>query len=87
MSSLVYDMIRTGEIDRRLLTVIFVDEEGLYRSMVEAAERWRDKFRAVGVPFLWFCLPFKQVSVIDHLSTSESWIRHSARSSALTAYR
>lgn len=74
MSSLVYDMIRAGEIDRRLLRVIFVDEEGLYRSMVEAAERWRDKFQAIGVPFLWLCLPFKQVSVIDHLSTSESWI-------------
>ena len=51
MSSLVYDMIRAGEIDRCLLRVIFIDEEGLYRSMVEAAERWRDKFQAVGVPF------------------------------------
>jgi predicted phosphoadenosine phosphosulfate sulfurtransferase len=26
------------------------------------------------VPFLWFCLPFKQVSVIDSLSAEESWI-------------
>ena len=42
--------------------------------MVEAAERWCRKFQSVGVPFLWLCLPFKQVSVIDHLSSSESWI-------------
>ena len=42
--------------------------------MVQAAERWRGIFMSVGVDFLWFCLPFKQVSVIDHLSASESWI-------------
>ncbi len=74
MSSLTYDLIRSGEINPKQLTVVFVDEEGLYPSMVEAAERWRRNFRSVGVPFLWLCLPFKQVSVIDHLSSSESWI-------------
>lgn len=74
MSSITYDLIRSGEINPKQLTVIFVDEEGLYPSMVEAAERWHCNFQSVGVPFLWLCLPFKQVSVIDHLSTSESWI-------------
>ena len=74
MSSITYDLIRAGEIDPKQLTVIFIDEEGLYPSMVEATERWRRNFESVGVKFLWFCLPFKQVSVIDHLSSSESWI-------------
>lgn len=74
MASLTYDLIRAGEIDPKQLTVTFIDEEGLYPSMVKAAELWREKFQKVGVPFLWFCLPFKQVSVIDHLSASESWI-------------
>lgn len=74
LSSLTYDLIRSGEIDPRQLTVVFIDEEGLYPSMVDAAERWRRLFQGVGVKFLWFCLPFKQVSVIDHLSASESWI-------------
>ena len=74
MASLTYDLIRAGEIDPKQLTVTFIDEEGLYPSMVKAAELWREKFLKVGVPFLWFCLPFKQVSVIDHLSASESWI-------------
>lgn len=74
MSSLVYDMILSGDIDPKLLTVVFIDEEGLYPSMVDAAERWRKKFMSVGVAFQWYCLPFKQVSVIDHLSSSESWI-------------
>lgn len=74
MSSIIYDLIRLGEIDAKLLTVVFIDEEGLYPSMVDAALRWRKLFLSVGAEFLWLCLPFKQVSVIDHLSTSESWI-------------
>lgn len=74
MASITYDLIRAGAIDGKLLTVTFIDEEGLYPSMVAAAERWKKLFRSVGVPFLWFCLPFKQVSVIDHLSATESWI-------------
>lgn len=74
MSSITYDLIRAGEIDSAQLTVTFVDEEGLYPSMVEAAERWRKKFLSVGAKFLWLCLPVKQVSVIDSLAASESWI-------------
>ncbi len=74
MSSITYDLIRSGQINPKQLTVTFIDEEGLYPSMVDAAERWRRLFNGVGVPFQWFCLPFKQVSVIDHLSSSESWI-------------
>lgn len=74
VSSLTYDLIMAGEIDRKQLTIIFVDEEGLYKSMVDAAMKWRKRFVSIGVPFLWLCLPFKQVSVLDHLSASESWI-------------
>lgn len=74
LSSLTYDLVIDGEIDPKQLTVVFIDEEGLYPSMVEAALRWRKKFLAIGAKFLWFCLPFKQVCVINHLSASESWI-------------
>lgn len=59
---------------RRRVKLLSLDREGLYPSMVEAAHRWRRNFLSVGAKFLWFCLPFKQVSVIDHLSSSESWI-------------
>lgn len=71
---ITYDLIMTGEIDPKKLTVIFIDEEGLYPSMVDAAIRWRKLFLRVGAKFQWYCLPFKQVSVIDHLSATESWI-------------
>lgn len=74
MSDITYQLCRSGEVDRKKLKVIFIDEEGIYPSMVEAAMRWKKRFESIGVPFLWFCLPFKQVSVIDSLSQGESWI-------------
>lgn len=74
MASLTYDLAISGEINKKQLTIIFVDEEGLYKSMVDAAMRWRKKFMAIGVPFVWLCLPLKQVSVLDRLASSESWI-------------
>lgn len=74
LSHLAYDLILRGEIDAKQLTVIFIDEEGLYQSMLDAAYRWREKFLRVGVKFWWFCLEVKQVCIIDHLSKSENWI-------------
>lgn len=74
LSHLTYDLILRGEISAEQLTVIFIDEEGLYKSMLDAAYRWREKFLRVGAKFLWFCLEVKQVCVIDHLSASENWI-------------
>lgn len=74
MSNIAYELILEGKINPKQLTVIFIDEEGLYKSMLEAAYRWRKKFMSVGAKFVWYCLPVKQVSTIDHLSASESWI-------------
>ena len=74
LSHLTYDLILRGEIDAKRLTVIFIDEEGLYKSMLEAAYRWREKFLRVGAKFEWYCLEVKQTSVIDSLSKTESWI-------------
>ena len=39
LSHLTYDLILRGEISAKQLTVIFIDEEGLYKSMLEAAYR------------------------------------------------
>ena len=71
---MTYDLILRGEISAKQLTVIFIDEEGLYPSMLEAAYRWREKFLRVGAKFEWYCLEVKQVCVIDNLSATESWI-------------
>lgn len=74
MSSLTYDLIMSGQIDKNLLNVFFIDEEGLHPEMEKAAYLWREKWNAIGVPFLWFCLPFKQVCDVDQLAATESWI-------------
>ena len=78
MSSIAYDLIRAGEIDPKQLTVVFIDAEGLYRSMVSAAERWRRPFLAVGAEL---ALPAIQAGIghrpsfhdgkLDHLGTGE----------------
>ena len=74
MAHITYSLILSGEVDAKQLTVIFIDEEGLYKSMLEAAYRWREKFLRVGSKFLWFCLQVKQCSTLDSLSATESWI-------------
>lgn len=74
MSHLVYEKIRSGEIDPKLLTVIFIDEEALYDSMEQMALRWRKRFIAVGAEFRWYCLPVKQVSILHQLQNDEAWI-------------
>lgn len=74
IASITLDLIKSGEIDPKQLTVIFVDEELVYKDMIEQALRWKGFFESVGVLFLWLCLPFKQTSVIDSLSCNESWI-------------
>ncbi|MBQ4403316.1 MAG: phosphoadenosine phosphosulfate reductase family protein [Selenomonadaceae bacterium] len=74
LAHLTYDLILRGEISAKQLTVMFIDEEGLYPSMLAAAFRWRDNFLRLGAKFEWYCLEVKQVCVIDNLSATESWI-------------
>jgi predicted phosphoadenosine phosphosulfate sulfurtransferase len=74
ISHLVYEKILSGEIDPKLLTVIFIDEEALYDSMEQMALRWRKRFISVGAEFRWYCLPVKQVSILHQLQNDEAWI-------------
>lgn len=74
LSHLTCELILAGEIDAKQLTVIFIDEEGLYKSMLEAAYRWRKIFLSVGAKFEWYCLEVKQCSTLNKLENTESWI-------------
>lgn len=74
MAHLTYDLIQRGEIDAKQLVVIFIDEEALYPSMEQMTLRWHKRFTGVGAEFRWYCLPFKQVSILRHLQNEESWI-------------
>ena len=74
MSHLVYDLIMQGKIDAKQLIVVFIDEEALYPSMEAMALRWQKRFKSIGAEFRWYCLPFKQVSILRQLQNEESWI-------------
>ena len=74
MCSLIYELAMRGEIDPKLLTVVFIDEEALYESMFQMALRWRKRFISIGAQFRWYCLPVYQVSMLHHLADDESWI-------------
>ena len=74
MAYLVYSMVFEGEIDPKQLTVIFIDEEALYPSMEAMTLRWYKRFISAGASFNWYCLPFKQVSILRQLQNEESWI-------------
>ena len=74
MAHVVYDLILHGEIDPKLLTVLFIDEEAIYESMYQMALRWRKRFTSTGAEFRWYCLPVRQVSILHHLQNNEEWI-------------
>lgn len=74
MCNLIYELAVRGEIDIKLLTVVFIDEEALYESMFKMAMQWRKKFISLGAQFRWYCLPVYQVSMLHHLADDESWV-------------
>lgn len=74
MCNLVYGLAMRGEINPKLLTCVFIDEEALYKSMFQMALQWRKRFIALGAEFRWYCLPVYQVSMLHHLADDESWI-------------
>lgn len=74
LAHIVYDLALKGQIKTDKLTVFFIDEETIYPSMEQMALRWRKRFLAIGAEFLWYCLPVRQVSMLDKLQNVESWI-------------
>lgn len=74
MADLVYQLIRSGELDAKQLTCIFIDEEAIYDCSIDAMKYWRQRFLLVGAAFNWYCLPLKQVSCMNQLTNDESWI-------------
>lgn len=74
MSHLVYDLAMRGEIKTDKLTVFFIDEEAIYPQMYDMAIRWRKRFLSIGAEFRWYCLPVRQVSMLDKLQNRENWI-------------
>lgn len=73
LADIILKLIKAGEIDPKLLTVIFIDEEAIYTSVEETVHEWRKKFLAVGAQFQWWCVEVKHFSAYNQLTADESY--------------
>ena len=74
MSSLVYDLIREGEIDPKQLEVAFIDEEFIYDDVVRICKDWRMKFMLEGVTYHWYTVEHRNNNCFNALENNESFI-------------
>lgn len=73
MADITLKLIKAGEIDPKLLTVIFIDEEAIYSSVEETVLEWRKKFLSVESCFSWYAVEVKHFSAYNQLTADESY--------------
>ena len=74
LADITYKLIKEGEIDPSLLTVQFIDEEGMYDDVIEIVMAWRKKFILAGAKFEWYCVEVKHFSCFNMLTEDESFV-------------
>lgn len=74
MAHIVYSLLVEGKINKDMLTVLFIDEEAMYDSVIDIVKMWRKRFMEAGVKFEWFCLPVKHFNCLNDLSDEETFI-------------
>ncbi len=71
---LVMSMVESGEVDGRLLTVDFVDEEAIYPCVERIVYGMQKRARMNGIRFRWWCCEFKHFNCFNQLAEDESFI-------------
>ena len=74
LNHLVFQMCASGEIDKSLVTVDFVDEEAIYPCVERVVLNMRRQWRSIGVPFRWWCIECKHFNCFNSLANDESFI-------------
>ena len=74
LADITYNLIKEGEIDPSLLTVQFIDEEGMYDDVIEIVMAWRKKFLLAGAKFEWYCVEVKHFSCFNMLTEDETFV-------------
>lgn len=74
VANLVYSLIRLGEIDPKLLRVIFIDEEAIFPCIEKTVTEWCKRFLMVGAEFRWYCLEVRHFSCFNQLTADESFV-------------
>lgn len=73
LADITLKLIKAGEIDPKLLTVLFIDEEAIYTSVEKTVHEWRKKFIMAGARFDWWCVEVKHFSAYNQLTADESY--------------
>lgn len=74
VANLLYELIQSGEIDPSQLTVVFVDEEGIFPDIEKKAMEWRKKFLMAGAKFDWYCIEVVHYNALNKLQSDETFI-------------
>ena len=74
LCDLVYRLCESGEVDKSLLTVVFVDEEVIYDDVIRICQNWRRRFMMIGVPYVWYCVEHKNNNCFNALENNETFI-------------
>ena len=74
LNDLVFKMCQSGEIDKSLLTVDFVDEEAIYPCVEKCVMNMRRQWLSIGVPFNWWCIECRHFNCFNALTEDESFI-------------
>ena len=74
MGDIVLNLINEGAVDKKLLTVTFIDEEAMYDDVIEIVKQWRMRFISAGVKFDWYCLPVKHFNCLNTMLDEETFI-------------
>lgn len=74
LGHIVYELVRTGRVNKDLLHVVFIDEEAMYDEVIDIVKAWRKKFLMLGVKFDWYCLETKHFNCLNTLQDEETFI-------------
>jgi predicted phosphoadenosine phosphosulfate sulfurtransferase len=74
LNHLVFKMCESGEIDKRLLTVDFIDEEAIYPCVEKIVLNMRKQWLSIGVPFNWWAIECRHFNCFNSLASDESFI-------------
>lgn len=74
LADIVYKLAISGQIDKSLIEVVFIDEEAVYDEVIELTKKWRKKFMSAGIKFTWYCIEVKHFNALNTLADEESFI-------------
>lgn len=73
LNHLIFQMCQSGEVDKSLLTVNFIDEEAIYPCVEKVVQNIRRQWLSIGVTFNWWCIECKHFNCFNALTNDESF--------------